>query len=94
MIFKCNRQYIKERLFVFTVPDKIENSQKSSESKKDPLKEEFVKMMQDVDPLFPSDKNKLKKNEEDENKIQIDLVEAEYAEQINEYTDTLTTWVS
>ena len=94
MIFKCNRQYIKERLFVFTVPDKIENSQKSSDLKKDPLKEEFVKMMQDVDPLFPSDKNKLKKNEEDENKIQIDLVEAEYAEQINEYTDTLTTWVS
>lgn len=79
---------------MFTVPDKIENSQKSSDLKKDPLKEEFVKMMQDVDPLFPSDKNKLKKNEEDENKIQIDLVEAEYAEQINEYTDTLTTWVS
>ena len=93
MIFKCNRQYIKERLFLFTVPNKLENSQKSNDLKKDPLKEEFVKMMQDVDPLFPSDKNKLKKNEEDENKIQIDLVEAEYAEQINEYTDTLTTWV-
>ena len=93
MIFKCNRQYIKERLFLFTVPNKLENSQKSNDLKKDPLKEEFVKMMQDVDPLFPSDKNKLKKYEEDENKIQIDLVEAEYAEQINEYTDTLTTWV-
>ena len=78
---------------MFTVPNKLENSQKSNDLKKDPLKEEFVKMMQDVDPLFPSDKNKLKKYEEDENKIQIDLVEAEYAEQINEYTDTLTTWV-
>lgn len=93
IIFKCDPKYIHSRIFLFSdLEEKVQPAleDKTVPKKKfDPVKEEFLKMVHDTEPLFPNDvdrrpvEEKPKQNEE----------KVVYPDEINEYTDTLTTWV-
>ena len=91
LIFRCDKEFIKERLFFAndTKPFKSElnNERKKQINSYSDVKEDFIKMMNEPDPnllLFPRKPKIL------EEKIIDNL---ENIEEVNEYTDTLTTWV-
>lgn len=94
VIFKCDQKYIKERMFLFS--DAVAEAEQAGVSKKpvNRVKNSFIDMMQDVEPLFESDKKRLKKREKDEEEKAREGYESDVSEEIRDYTDTLTTWVN
>ena len=65
--------------------------------RKDPTQDSFLQMMRDIEPAFESDKLRKKKLEDELAERNLELkykkLSDEYEQQINDYTDTLTTWV-
>jgi len=90
VIFKCDQKYIKERLFLFSDEDQGSVAKKPVNR----VKNSFIDMMQDVEPLFESDKKKLKKRERDEEEKAREGEESDVSQEVRDYTDTLTTWVN
>ena len=93
VIFKCDQKYIKERMILFSDA----SAEQTSVTKKpvDRVRNSFIDMMQDVDPLFEGDKKRLKKREKDEEeRAREGLEEVNVSQEIRDYTDTLTTWVN
>ena len=83
VIFKCDQAYIQQRLFLLA--EKIEKKGPSV----DPLKQEFLNMMQDAEFMNP----KLKKPSSEPEPEPAVAPASKFTDEINEYTDTLTTWV-
>ena len=85
IIFKCDEKLITERNFLYgdTLLKKNNNQPENK------VRENFFKMMQDIEPLFPKDdkkaRNGIGKENEDE-KLEND-------NETKDYADALTTWV-
>jgi hypothetical protein len=98
VLFKCDQKYLFDRLFLYSSIEEEEKhtrevAEQERRRKLNPAKEEFLKMMQQKDPLFP---NEIKQHEE-EQKAKLDkekeLHDRIYSKEVIEYADTLTTWV-
>jgi hypothetical protein len=94
VIFKCDQKYIRDRTFLFS--DVVTGAEQAEAPKKsvNRVKNSFIDLMQDVEPLYESDKKKLKKREKDEEEKAREAYESDVSEEIRDYTDTLTTWVN
>lgn len=85
IVFKCDQKYIHERLFLFIEKD----YNQPEKSKPYDHKEEFLKFYKDIEPFYQKDIDK----KEAEKKAKLAKEQIIYPDEINEYTDTLTTWV-
>ena len=102
VIFKCSKSYIKERITFYLEGKQEPEIVKKTQTLKEQLfedvkisenpKEEFLKLMQEKEPGLLYSKSK---NKKDEVKC-LELTEDEevFNKEIDEYTDTLTTWVN
>lgn len=85
IIFKCDQQYINDRISIFNGDnDNVRN--KSSENSE---RDAFMKMMTDVDPFTDKDFERV----EAEKRAAL-LNHNKFPTEIIDYTDTLNTWVS
>ena len=87
VIFKCDQAYIQQRLFLLA--DKFEKKEKGSMV--DPVKQEFMNIIQDAEFMNP--KLKKKTSTEPPEVVSDALTNSKFTDEINEYTDTLSTWV-
>lgn len=94
MLFKCDQKYIYERLNLFMGLESENQASKPAaaapKKKRDPVHEEFVKIMNQREPFFPQDFKKIEQEEQAKKEAE----KKYYAKDIMEYTDTLTSWVT
>ena len=86
IIFKCDQRLITERNFLYgdTLLKKNKNQPANV------VRDNFFKMMQDIEPLHPKEnKTKKGKHNEDENEDET----LEKSSELKDYADALTTWV-
>lgn len=85
-MFKCDLNYVKERLFLFGDVNDSKPIVKKTES----VKDSFIKMMQEPESDLLYSNKFLEKNAKTD---PIEKVKIEIDPEIKDYTDTLTTWL-
>lgn len=95
IVFKCDKEYIKQRLYLFSDL----NESKPAVKQEDP-KQAFIKMMQEpeADLFYSGDLKTRNKNDSanestNESATELNQIEAGSDNDVKEYADTLTTWV-